>query len=196
MEVLEVVDLNKLNMAMVIDAAFTFPNKETPNKNTAIIIFRDNKNHPYLVYIDKMDNNITLSEIQDNLYTPVGVMIKSRNFEYSNKSFSYHLFLKQTIEDAIRQKTIGKYHFMLLRNLYEKTANFLGYQKWSDLLPNDENNVRQSYITRIMTFYSHSTLVNESIVEPTEPEKKTVEFLLNHLTTNYNFWTETNESAI
>nr|WP_314232240.1 anticodon nuclease [uncultured Moraxella sp.] len=114
----------------------------------------------------------------------------------SNKSFSYHLFLKQTIEDAIREKTIGKYHFMLLRNLYEKTANFLGYQKWSDLLPNDENNVRQSYITRIMTFYSHSTLVNESIVEPTEPEKKTVEFLLNHLTTNYNFWTGTNESAI
>jgi hypothetical protein len=85
MEVLEVVDLNKLNMVTEIDAAFTFPNKETPNKNTAIIIFRDNKNHPYLVYIDKMDNNITLSEIQDNLYTPVGVMLKSRNFEYSNK---------------------------------------------------------------------------------------------------------------
>jgi hypothetical protein len=79
------VDLNKLNMVKVVDAAFTFPNKETPNKSTAIIIFRDNKNHPYLVYIDKMDNNITLSEIQDNLYTPVGAMLKSRNFEYSNK---------------------------------------------------------------------------------------------------------------
>lgn len=72
-------------MVTTIDAAFTFPNKEMPNKNTAIIIFRDNKNHPYLVYIDKMDNDITLSEIQDSLYTPVGVMLKSRNFEYSNK---------------------------------------------------------------------------------------------------------------
>lgn len=85
MEVLVQVDLNKLNMVTTIDAAFTFPNKEMPNKNTAIIIFRDNKNHPYLVYIDKMDNDITLSEIQDSLYTPVGVMLKSRNFEYSNK---------------------------------------------------------------------------------------------------------------
>lgn len=78
-------DLSNLNTVKVVDAAFTFPNKEVPNKSTAIIIFRDNKNHPFLIYIDKMDNNITLSEVQDNLYTPVGVMLKSRNFEYSNK---------------------------------------------------------------------------------------------------------------
>jgi wobble nucleotide-excising tRNase len=40
----------------------------------------------------------------------------------SNKSFSYHLYLKQTLEQAIAENQIQKYHFTLLRNLYEKTA--------------------------------------------------------------------------
>ena len=34
----------------------------------------------------------------------------------SNQSFSYHLYLKQTLELAIARKQVQKYHFMLLRN--------------------------------------------------------------------------------
>ena len=104
----------------------------------------------------------------------------------SNKSFSYHLFLKQTIQEAIDNNAIQKYHFTLLRNLYEKTANFLGYPKWSELLPDD----KQTYYNRVIQFTSHSTLSNEVVAEPTEPEKQTVKFLLDHLTTNYNYWKE------
>ena len=85
MEVLEVVDLNKLNTVKVVDAIFTFPNKEVPNKSTAIIIFRDKKNHPFLIYIDEMDNNITLTEVQDKIYAPLGDILLSRSFEFSNK---------------------------------------------------------------------------------------------------------------
>lgn len=103
----------------------------------------------------------------------------------SNKSFSYHLFLKHTIEEAIKTETVQKYHFMLLRNLYEKTANFLGYPRWSDLLPED----KQTYYNRVIQFTSHSTLSNEAVPEPTEPEKRTVKFLLDHLVDN-NYWKE------
>ena len=81
----------------------------------------------------------------------------------SNKSFSYHLFLKNTIEEAIKNSNIQKYHFMLLRNLYEKTANFLGYPEWKRLLPED----RQLYYNRVIQFTSHSTLSNEAVPEPT-----------------------------
>ena len=102
----------------------------------------------------------------------------------SNKSFSYHLYLKQIIEKAVAENQIQKYHFTLLRNLYEKTANFLGYQKWSELLPDD----KQVYLNRIIQFTSHSTLSNEAIAEPTELEKQTVKFLLDNLIDNYNFW--------
>ncbi|WP_085165254.1 AAA family ATPase [Gilliamella bombi] len=101
----------------------------------------------------------------------------------SNHCFSYHLYLKDILQQAIREQKIEKYHFTLLRNLYEKTAGFLGYPQWSELLPDD----KQVYLTRIINFTSHSKLSNEMPPEPSEPEKQIVAFLLNHLLENYNF---------
>lgn len=104
----------------------------------------------------------------------------------SNKSFSYHLHLRRILEQAITEHKIERYHFTLLRNLYEKTASFLGYPQWSELLPDD----KQLYLRRIINFTSHSTLSNEAIAEPTPPEKQTVKFLLDHLIHNYGYWQE------
>jgi len=101
----------------------------------------------------------------------------------SNKSFSYHLHLMQTIEQAISNHKVERYHFTLLRNLYEKTANFLGYDRWSELLPDDKS----LYLARILNFTSHSTLSNESFAEPTPEEKAIVKFLLDHLKRNYGY---------
>lgn len=101
----------------------------------------------------------------------------------SNHSFSYHLYLKQTLEKAIAGNQIQRYHFTLLRNLYEKTANFLGYPRWSELLPDD----KQTYYNRIIQFTSHSTLSNETVAAPTDPEKQIVKFLLNHLLNKYGY---------
>lgn len=109
----------------------------------------------------------------------------------SNKSFSYHLHLKKTIENAINDSSIERYHFTLLRNLYEKTASYLGYPRWSELLPDD----KQTYFNRVIQFTSHSTLSNDTVAEPTEPEKQTVKFLLKHLIDNYNFWKKEEENA-
>ena len=106
----------------------------------------------------------------------------------SNRSFSYHLYLKQLIQEAIEQDNIQKYHFTLLRNLYEKTAAFLGYRNWSDLLPDDKT----TYYNRIIQFTSHSTLSSEAVAEPTPPEKQTVKLLLNYLIDNYGFYQEQN----
>lgn len=102
----------------------------------------------------------------------------------SNKSFSYHLHLKQTIEQAIADNKVERYHFTLLRNLYEKSASFLGYPRWSELLPDD----KQLYLNRVIQFTSHSTLSNETVAEPTQAEKATVKLLLDHLKSNYGFW--------
>ncbi len=104
----------------------------------------------------------------------------------SNKSFAYHLYLKHTLEQAISENNIQKYHFTLLRNLYEKTAGFLGYQQWADLLetaPGDKD----EYLKRIIQFSSHRTLSSEEVAEPTEPEKQTVKLLLDNLVDNYGF---------
>ena len=103
----------------------------------------------------------------------------------SNKSFSYHHYLIQIIHEAIDDNNIHKYHFMLLRNLYEKTANFLGYPQWSDLLPDD----KKTYYNRVIQFTSHSTLSYETIPEPSEQEQQTLKLLFNHLI-DKNYYTE------
>lgn len=102
----------------------------------------------------------------------------------SNKSFSYHLHLLQTIEQAIAGNRVERFHFTLLRNLYEKTASFLGYPKWSELMPDD----KQLYYSRIINFTSHSTLSNEAVAQPTPAEQATVKLLLDHLKNSHGFW--------
>ena len=109
----------------------------------------------------------------------------------SNKSFSYHLHLLRTIEQAIADSKVERFHFTLLRNLYEKTASFLGYPKWSEILPDD----KQLYFSRIINFTSHSTLSNEIVAEPTPAEKATVKLLLDHLKSNYGFWQQEQQNG-
>lgn len=109
----------------------------------------------------------------------------------SNKSFSYHNYLRQVLQEAVDSNNIEKYHFMLLRNLYEKTANFLGYPQWSDLLPDD----KKTYYNRIIQFTSHSTLSNETVSEPTGAEKQTLKLLLKHLVDN-NYYTEEQNGTV
>lgn len=102
----------------------------------------------------------------------------------SNKGFSYHLHLLQTIEQAIADRKVERFHFTLLRNLYEKTAGFLGYPKWSELLPDD----KQLYYGRIINFTSHSTLPNEAVAQPSPAESATIKLLLDHLKNSHAFW--------
>lgn len=102
----------------------------------------------------------------------------------SNKSFSYHLHLLQIIEQAIAGNRVERFHFTLLRNLYEKTASFLGYPKWSELLPDE----KLPYYNRIINFTSHSTLSNEAVAQPTPAEQATVKLLLDHLKNGHGFW--------
>ena len=109
----------------------------------------------------------------------------------SNKSFSYHLHLKQTIEKAIAENKVERFHFTLLRNLYEKTASFLGHPKWSELLPDD----KQLYLSRVLNFTSHSTLSNEAVAGPTPAEKAMVKLLLDHLKSSHGFWQQEEQNA-
>ncbi|MTH95502.1 AAA family ATPase [Roseibium sp. RKSG952] len=105
----------------------------------------------------------------------------------SNTSFSYHLHLRSVLETAIAENKIERFHFTLLRNLYEKTANFLGHREWGDLL-NTVPGEKQAYLNRIIQFSSHSKLSSEEVRDPTDPEKQTVKLLLENLIDNYGFW--------
>lgn len=157
----------------------------------ALIRRSDNTNG--LKFIITTHSPLFFNVLYNELKKPASYMLKrfdDETFELektdgdSNKSFSYHLYLKKTLEEAIEADKIERYHFTLLRNLYEKTSNFLGYEKWSDLLPGDQ----KLYLQRIINFTSHSSLSNEVIAEPTSPEKQTVKLLLEHLSKNYKYY--------
>lgn len=130
---------------------------------------------------NKKDNCYLLERFEDGTY--------NLNVKYgdSNKSFSYHLHIKQLIEQAIENNQVERYHFTLLRNLYEKTASFLGYREWGDLLESAPGD-KQGYLNRIIQFTSHSTISNEAIADPNPQEKQMVKLLLDNLINNYNYW--------
>lgn len=87
--------------------------------------------------------------------------------------FSYHLEIKRIIEKAIEENNVQKFHFNLLRNLLEKTANFLGYKTWSYCIM-EEN--REKY-TRKINLYSHSSYSIEEINELKIEEKSMFKYV-------------------
>ncbi len=111
----------------------------------------------------------------------------------ANKSFSYHLHLKRVLEEAIAGNAVERYHFTLLRNLYEKTAGFLGYARWSDLLDTVEGS-KDAYVRAINTF-THSALSNEQVRDPSPAEKNTVKLLLENLVKNYAYWQQDEQNG-
>lgn len=165
-------------------------------KNSPIVLKFVITTHSALFYnvlhnelgLRKKDNNAAcylLDRLED------GTFDLSVKYGHSNRSFSYHLHIKKTLEQAIAAEQVERYHFSLLRNLYEKTASFLGYREWSELLPDD----KKTYLNRIIQFTNHSTLSNETVAEPTPQERQTVKFLMEHLVDNYGFWQQEKQNG-
>ncbi len=88
----------------------------------------------------------------------------------SETPFGYHQLIKNEIKIAIENNRIKRYHFNLMRNLFEITAHFLGHNSWKDLIMEDE---KEAYIKRI-NLYSHS---NHSTMEAKELEPQEQNFL-------------------
>ena len=93
----------------------------------------------------KKEGCYLLERLEDGTYN------LNANYGDANKSFVYHLHLKRVLEEAIAENKIERFHFTLLRNLYEKTASFLGHQNWGNLLDTVEGE-KQAYLKRIIQF--------------------------------------------
>jgi wobble nucleotide-excising tRNase len=113
------------------------------------------------------------------------------SFQLVNQSndspFSYHLYLKSELENAIERGQLNKYHFNFLRNILEKTSTFLGYKKWGDLLPKTDDGKTNPYETRIINISSHSKQAGEEVADLTEDDKRVLRYLVNEINTMYRF---------
>lgn len=84
-----------------------------------------------------------LNKHEDNLYSLT---------KQNDSPFSYHIYLKEEIEKAIENNAVQKYHFIFLRNILEKTATFLEYEKWSELLPESDDGRPNPYEQELPIF--------------------------------------------
>lgn len=74
--------------------------------------------------------------------------------EQWDSPFSYHLAVKEIIQKSIVDDSVEKYHFNLFRALLEKTANFLWYNHYLNILNWDNKN--EFY--KLLNNYSHNRL--------------------------------------
>lgn len=101
--------------------------------------------------------------------------------------FSYHLFLLAELRSALRDGQIKKYHFNFLRNILEKTATFLGYPRWEDLLEKTEDGVPDPFANRILNLSSHSAHAGEEVAEIEDSDKERLAQLVSFLSETYRF---------
>jgi hypothetical protein len=107
----------------------------------------------------------------------------------SNDSpFSYHLYLMSELQKASDSGQLKKYHFNFLRNILEKTATFLGYKKWGDLLPKTDDGNSNPYEARIINISSHSKHAGEEVADLTDDDKRVLSYLVKNFIEKYGYW--------
>jgi wobble nucleotide-excising tRNase len=99
----------------------------------------------------------------------------------TDSPFSYHLYLKKELERAINAGEVRKYHFNFMRNILEKTSTFVGYKRWEDLLPGNEDEPSNPYLKRILNLSSHSKHSGEEIADLKDEDKRVLGFLVQKL---------------
>lgn len=100
--------------------------------------------------------------------------------------FAYHLLLLKELKKASDADHVQKFHFNFLRNILEKTATFLGYETWYDLLPKIEGKP-DPFVSRIINLSSHSAHAGEEIAELESKDKEKISELVSYLFANYHF---------
>lgn len=107
------------------------------------------------------------------------------NEQKSCSPFAYHHQILLEIKRAIDNNNLRRYHFNLLRCLFEKTANFLGYSgKWSILLESFSN---KDIIARMLNHYSHSQLSETEPAAIAENDKLLFIETFNTFITKFNW---------
>ena len=115
--------------------------------------------------------------------------------EQGNDSpFSYHLLLLSELKKAVDSGQVRKFHFNYLRNVLEKTATFLGYNRWGDLLPPIDGDP-DPFASRIVNLSSHSAHSGEEVAELEARDQEKLGELVYHLFNYYHFFKPKDQNA-
>jgi len=122
------------------------------------------------------------------------------NFELINQNndspFSYHLHVFSLLRDTASSEAIEKYHFHLLRNVLEKTATFLNYSDWGELIRKTPLEDETPYVKRILNLTSHSKDSGEESRWINDGDKRMFKRILKDIIETFNFNIDTSSIAI
>ncbi|HFH9947201.1 TPA: anticodon nuclease [Streptococcus suis] len=107
--------------------------------------------------------------------------------------FGYHLRVREELRKAIQDDKVEKFHFALFRNLAEKTATFLGYGRWENVLLGLDvagyiitpENIKP--YTQLIDLYTHNRHADLEYRELSPQEKNTLIELFNSFDSIYRF---------
>lgn len=139
---------------------------------------KDRDGVPVTTYKPKQSARWRLEKLADGTFT----LIK----QDGRTPFSYHLLLLSELKAAIATEQLQKYHFNFLRNVLEKTATFLGYQKWGDLLP-QVNGAPDPFAARIINLSSHSAHSGDEVAQLEANDKEKLVELVEYLFAHHHF---------
>ncbi len=101
--------------------------------------------------------------------------------------FIYHVFVLQEIQKAVNENRIVNYHYPMLRNLLEKTANFHGFNGFENLIVLSDDDEEKTLHHRFVQIFNHG---GYSLFEPTALEGENLSRFLEifeNYKSNYKF---------
>ncbi len=104
--------------------------------------------------------------------------------ETSDSPFAYHLKVIDIIDEAIKENQLEKYHYNLLRSLFEKTSTFLGYRSWEEIIPESE---KDKVHRRYLNLFSHDKQSVEEFPDITEDDKEQFKVIYKSFIEKYYF---------
>lgn len=114
--------------------------------------------------------------------------------------FIYHVHIIKEIQKAIDEDKLVNFHFTILRNLLEKTANFHGFNGFENLIVLNDDDEEKTLHTRFVQVFNHG---GYSLFEPTpmgdENKMRFIEIFENlkgNYKFNMNLFDETEETLI
>ena len=57
------------NFVKQIDYIAIYPNKKYSNYNNAFIVFKDSNEHPFVIYAEEINSNISISQVEEYIDT-------------------------------------------------------------------------------------------------------------------------------
>lgn len=67
------------NFVKQIDYIAIYPNKKYSNYNNAFIVFKDSNEHPFVIYAEEINSNISISQVEECIDTMDWKLIGTQN---------------------------------------------------------------------------------------------------------------------